>query len=228
MPIIYTRADHLAQQNDAFEPQRTHNWAIHMDLSGINDVSGGAADQIINLSLMAGFLPKTNNENLTISYGNEEVYIAGKATSDPGQIVCRDWVDQPTAAILLNWRRTVYNPLTGAINLARNYKCEAEIVLAAPNVDDPTGAPRQYDQSNAWMNGDKNNYIRVWRLQGCWPMQVNAAMQGLDMTRSEMVYISVDLRFDKAIPLFAYGIVPDTTTAVLPDFPALDINPNYG
>lgn len=199
MAFIYSRADHLAQQGGGFEPQRNHNWAVQFNL-------GNGNDDIIKLSLVAGFLPISMNENVTISYGNEEVYVAGKVSSEVGSMTCRDWVDQPTASILFNWRRTVYNPYTGAINLARNYKHDASIILSSPNVDD-TAPSTTFDGRDRFPTPVPENqvYTRVWKLQGCWPIRVVHAPQGLDMTNSGMVMVSVDVRFDKAIPVFAIG-----------------------
>lgn len=198
MAFIYSRADHLAQQGGGFEPQRNHNWAVQFNLP-----QGGSND-IIKLSLVAGFLPISMNENVTISYGNEEVYVAGKVSSEVGSMTCRDWVDQPTATLLFNWRRTVYNPYTGSINLARNYKHDASIILSSPNVDD-TAPTTTFEGRDLLPYPAAPVYTRVWKLQGCWPIRVVHAPQGLDMTNSGMVMVSVDVRFDKAIPVFAYG-----------------------
>lgn len=198
MAFIYSRADHLAQEGGGFEPQRNHNWAVQFNLPQAN------GDDIIKLSLVAGFLPISMNENVTISYGNEEVYVAGKVSSEVGSMTCRDWVDQPTATLLFNWRRTVYNPYTGAINLARNYKHDASIILSSPNVDD-TAPNTTFDNRDTLPFPGTPVYTRVWKLQGCWPIRVVHAPQGLDMTNSGMVMVSVDVRFDKAIPVFAFG-----------------------
>ena len=198
MAFIYSRADHLAQEGGGFEPQRNHNWAVQFNLPQ------GGGDDIIKLSLVAGFLPISMNENVTISYGNEEVYVAGKVSSEVGSMTCRDWVDQPTATLLFNWRRTVYNPYTGAINLARNYKHDASIILSSPNVDD-TAPTTTFEGRDLLPYPGTPVYTRVWKLQGCWPIRVVHAPQGLDMTNSGMVMVSVDVRFDKAIPVFAFG-----------------------
>lgn len=228
MSYIYTRADHLASQGTGFEPQRMHNWSVVFELpSGQPDGSidgGGPALQTVQLSLVQGFLPNTFNEVVPIQYGNEEVYIAGKASSEEGRLICRDFVDQPTAAILLNWRRRVYNPQTGAINLARNYKTQASIILEAPNVNDLASAFGPAAVGNTITDGGvdvsswygDNTYTRVWKLQGCWPVAVMPAAQGLDMGTSQTVMISVTIRFDKAIPEFAYSGNVNPNISILP------------
>lgn len=183
---LHTRADYLAQQDGAFEPQRTHNWGVEIP-------TGFTANgqEVISLSIVSGFLPTCVNDEVGISYGNEEVFVPGKAHWESGQLVCRDWVDQPSAETLLRWRRLVYNPATGAINLAKNLKRDVYIILFGPNTQDP------YDNLGA-----DGTYQRIWTLQGAWPVRVNPAVQGLDMTSSNMVMMECLLRFDKAYPWF--------------------------
>ena len=180
MPL-YTRATaHLATQAGGFEPQRQHNWSF--EVSGI----GGDADsQVLALSLVQGFLPTGYNEEVPIPYGNEVVYVAGRAIWEPGGLICRDFIDQNVAAQLLEWRRQVYDPATGAIGLAASYKKEASIVLFPPNYDEAAGATN-------------TEFQRQWKLHGCWPIRVNAAANGLDMTSSGQVMIELSIRYDRA------------------------------
>ena len=96
MARLFTRADHLASVGTGWEPQRQHNWALELNLAGDND--------IITLSISTGFLPVGSNEELPVPYGNEVVYVAGKAVWEAGTIVCRDYIDRPVAQLLLNWR----------------------------------------------------------------------------------------------------------------------------
>lgn len=187
----YTRADHLASIGTGFEPQRQSNFSVEINFRNLSlagtDLTG---IDVISLSLVGGFLPTNSNEPVPISYGNEVVYVAGKSMWEAGQLVLRDWVDRPTARILTQWRTQVYNPRTGSIGLATNYKTRASIILFPPNTPDiVVGAPP---------------FQRVWTLEGCWPQQLNLAQNGLDQTTSGLVNIGLVLRFDKA---FNYGEV---------------------
>jgi hypothetical protein len=173
---IYTRADHLASVGTGFEPQRQHNWAVEFNLSP-------DADEVIKLSLVAGFLPSGFNEVVPISFGNETVYVAGKADWEQGQVICRDWVDRATAQALLEWRAQVYNQFYGSIGLATNYKRNSSILVFPPNARD---------------GFEPDAGVRVWTLQGCWPVRVNPAQNGLDMTSSGQVQLEVQIRYDKA------------------------------
>ena len=71
---LHVKATNLAQQAGFFEPQRQHNWNIE-----ITGLGTGADADILSLSLAAGFVPQVSNEEVTIPYGNEYVYVAGKA-----------------------------------------------------------------------------------------------------------------------------------------------------
>lgn len=182
MARLFTRADHLASVGTGWEPQRQHNWALELNLAGDND--------IITLSISTGFLPVGSNEELPVPYGNEVVYVAGKAVWEAGTIVCRDYIDRPVAQLLLNWRTEVYDPTTGAIGLSGGfggvpgYKRNASIITFPPNVIDGSerGVP----------------YQKVWTIYGAWPLRVNPAANGLDMNTSGQVMIELVLRFDKA------------------------------
>lgn len=190
MPL-YTRADNLASVGTGFEPQRQHNWALELNLPGDDG-------DFVTLSIVNGFLPAGYNDEVPIPYGNEVVYVAGKAVWDAGTIVLRDWIDRPTAQILLDWRVSVYNPTTGAIGLAADYKQDASIILFGPNVIDQTEGASQFE--------------RVWTIHGCWPVRVNPASNGLDMTTSGQVMMELALRYDKASANFInYLPVPRVT-----------------
>lgn len=85
-------------------------------------------------------------------------------------------VDIGIAAAIIRWRRQVYNPETGSIGLARDYKKNADLTLIAP------------DQSQ----------VRIWKFVGMWPQAVKYGTY--DMTTSDKVNVEVTLRYDKAIP----------------------------
>lgn len=178
---LHVKATNLAQQAGFFEPQRQHNWNIE-----ITGLGTGADADIISLSLRAGFVPQVSNEEVTIPYGNEYVYVAGKAVFAAGAIQVMDWIDRRTAAILYNWRLQVYNPVTGRIGLASQYKKHCFITLFGPNQDEIGGVVAD------------PKFEREWEIIGAWPQTVNFASNGLDMGSSGQVMIEMALRYDKA------------------------------
>src|SRR5262245_14527595 len=173
---VHVLATNLASVGTGFEPQRAHNFAV--EFSGI---PGPGDSDLLTLSIETATLPRCTNEPVTLPYGNEEVFVAGRARWEQGSMTLRDWIDRPVAQTLLNWRNIVYNPFTGSIGLATNYKKQASIVLFGPNSQE--GTP---------------TYERVWKLVGVWPMDVSLA--SLDMSRNDIVHITVVLRYDKAFP----------------------------
>jgi hypothetical protein len=172
MPI-QVHAQHIAPASGLFEPQRTFDWSL--EIHGLP----GDDQQLVVLSLQAGFLPFGNNEEIEIPYGNERVWVAGKANWDRGQVICRDYVDRPVALALHTWRKTVYNPNDGTIGWATDYKKEADVVLTSP-----TGGSE-----------------RIWHLVGLWPVAVNFAENGLDMANNDQVRIGIQMRYDRAYGL---------------------------
>jgi len=160
-------ATHLAPAGGGYEPQRRYNWFLYL-----NGVSG--AEQI-RLSCQKAFLPDEQNDEITLSFGNEKVYVAGQATYAAGSIIVYDMVDKDVYGLLRAWRKSVYDPATGNVGLAANYKKTARIVLTAPD----TSVNRQY------------------QLTGVWPMKISPG--DLDYTANAIVQIQMTLRFDKSL-----------------------------
>lgn len=173
---INVLADHIAREYPigGFEPQRQHNWTLEL-----HGLPGNESD-LVSLSLHQGFLPVCTNEDVEIPFGNERVWVAGRANWEMGQVIVKDFVDRPVAAALYRWRKLVYNPTNGSIGFAVRYKRRASIVLFGP---DGTGQ-------------------REWELTGCWPTAINFAQNGLDMASSQQVFIDLRLRYDKAFAAF--------------------------
>jgi hypothetical protein len=168
--VAFLSAQHLAPAQGSFEPQRQYDWALEIALDD-------AGDQVVVMQGLESFeVPKEENEEIELHYANEVRYVAGKARFDALPLTLKDFVDVGVARAIIKWRRQVYNPETGAIGLARDYKKNADLVLVAP------------DQSS----------LRIWKLIGCWPQRLEGG--SLDMTSNEKVLVTVTIRFDRAIP----------------------------
>lgn len=157
-------ADHIAAQNGAFEPQRRNNFTLRIEVG---------ENRIIQRSLDAFPLPKEANEVISVNYGNEARKVAGRVTFDDLELVLKDFVDTPTAEAMIAWRRLVYNPDTGAIGNAADYKKEGEVVMFAPD-------------------GSRE---RSWRLMGIWPSRLDPGSG--DMNAAEANKITTTLTVDK-------------------------------
>jgi hypothetical protein len=163
-------ADFLAAGMGNFEPQRTFSWALEIALDD-------AGDQLLIVQGLETFDGVTmSNEEIELKYANEKRYVAGQAQFEASTLVLKDMVDIGIAEAMIRWRYQVYNPETGSIGLARNYKKNADLTIVAP------------DQSIA----------RVWKFIGIWPQQFKHG--GFDMTTSDKVVVETTLRYDKAIP----------------------------
>lgn len=165
-------ARHIANAEGDFAPQHENNWLI--EIGGLD----GDAKDLITLSLVSSALPPESNEEISLPYGNETRYVAGKAQFDPIPLVVRDYVDRPVRAALMAWRRQVYDPETGNVGLPSQYKKQAEIILQASN----------------------GTLSRSCRLIGIWPQALNPGT--LSMDSANPVQIEMTLRYDRALWTF--------------------------
>lgn len=167
------RGDNSLQGN--YELQRQNNWYFEVDppSQGDNDTK-----RVIELALDIGFLPSESSDEIEVHFVNERVYIAGKPLYEAGTLTLKDYVDQPVMKAVADWRKTVYDPDTGKIGLAKDYKVGATIVLFAPD----------------------GTYARKWELLGCWPQNVVYGST-LDMSSMEPNKIEITIRYDKARPI---------------------------
>jgi len=162
-----TSADHLAAEAGSFEPQRQNNFTFEVAL-------GDADRDLIEMGLNALPLPNEANEIVELLFQNEKRKVAGQSTVDDVTLTIVDFVDKDTRGAIMRWRKMVYDPQTGKIGLAKDYKKTAYIVLHGP------------DESN----------VRVCKLKGTWPSAVNGG--SLSMEGSDKVLIEVTLTIDKA------------------------------
>ena len=161
-------ADHIAAQNGSFEPQRSNNFSVEFPL-------GGSDKEIIILGLQSIPLPNEQNEEIEIPYQNERRYIASRYMVDEASMSIRDAVDVDTRGALLRWRKQVFDPTTGNVGLAKDYKKTGYIKMTAPD----------------------GTSERLCTLIGAWPKSLNGG--NLDMESSDKVVMEVSIRYDKAI-----------------------------
>jgi hypothetical protein len=161
--------DQLAQQNGAFEPQRQFQWILKV---GLDDNS---AEGMLELAIKSMFPPSDSNEPIEIPYMNSRVWVAGKHMVEAGTINFFDYVDKNTAKIIRDWRLKVYDPDTGKMGYAKDYKKAATLYAMPPDMN----------ESNA----------RKYELQGMFPFA--AKFGTFDYSANALVEIEVQFRFDK-------------------------------
>jgi hypothetical protein len=169
MPLETMNADHIAAENGGYEPQRANNGMLYF-----YGVTGGERE--LPLAVQTFPLPKETTNVLEAGHLNETRKYAGKTTFEDLTVVFRDYVDEPVARALAAWRRLVYNPATGLMGLAREYKRRGSAMLFGPN--------GQYD--------------REYKLIGCWPSAFDPG--DMDHESDEQVLINITITIDKAIP----------------------------
>ena len=160
-------ASHIAGAHGAFEPQRKNNFTV---------IFTGTDGSVMQKALQSFPFPRESNPAITVPFGNEERKVAGRATFDDVTLVLKDFADQPVMRALLDWRKQVYDPTTGKIGWARDYKRDGQLILSGPD----------------------GTVERKWDLKGMWPSANEAG--GGDMGDNSQNMISVTLSIDKAIP----------------------------
>jgi len=168
MPQLVS-ADHIAAEGGSFEPQRKNNFTLVIPVDD---------STLIQRALDSFPLAKEANDEIAINFGNEVRKVAGKATYESLQLVLKDFVDEQVAQQLITWRRLVYDPNTGAIGLAKDYKKSGEVIMFGPN----------------------GEVERTWEIIGIWPSKLDPGNG--DMNANENNKITTTLTIDKAIEQF--------------------------
>lgn len=175
MAITKLGASHLA--SDGYEVQRTNNFEVV--ISGIGELTGNVNDtRTVTLSLESGFLPAEQSSDQELHYANTLVHVAGTTTYSGGSIVVKDIISEKEdmEQIIINWRKSVYDPDTDKVGLAFNYKKDARVIQYAPD----------------------GSMERTWKLIGVFPIAVNYGT--LDYSSGGAIKtIEVTLSYDKAI-----------------------------
>jgi hypothetical protein len=163
MPI---HAHHIAPQAGGFEPQRTFDFAL--------EIYGFPGAETLELALSSGFAPHSSSGITVIPWFGDNRKVAGRSNFPQGSINYRDYVDAPIASILEAWRLLVYDPVTGRVGLARDYKKEAAVILM-----DPAGGS-----------------LRAYSLAGVWPSALSSS--ALSYNAEGQREITVTLQYDWA------------------------------
>ena len=154
-----------------YEVQRTNNFRVVFD--DLDGIANGASD-IIELACDTAGLPTTTNDPIELDYGNSNIKVAGKATVDDVSITVKDFIEPDVELILWKWRMKVYNPATGKVGWAKNYKRTARIIQYGPN----------------------GEVTRGWKLEGVWPTSLD--LGDLDYSSGDKKQITMNLSVDTA------------------------------
>lgn len=179
----FMHANHLAAAKGTYEPIRKAHGLIEIALDNADD------QELIRLALVSFSLPKTSNEVIEMRYLNEKRKVAGSAVFEDIEFVVRDMMDNDVRGAVRRWREQVYDPITGKVGLARDYKKEARLISFGP---------------------DGSNELE-WQAIGVFPPGTDWGDH--DFEADEDNKITVTLSVDKCVPRFGGTSATDVSEA---------------
>lgn len=149
-----------------YQIQRKNHFTVQFDSNFV--------DSNLEFFVVSFSLPRETTETFRANFWNDGVNLPGKTTFESSELVLRDAINWDTEKQFMNWRLKVYNPKTGTVGYAEDFKCNATVCEYSPS-------------------GDK---IRSWTLMGCFPQAVNYG----DITYEDggEKQISVTIMYDRA------------------------------
>jgi len=145
--------------------RKNNNFIVH-----INDITIDGNN--LDLVIQQAFLPQVSLNVLEFRHGNDAKKLAGVATWQGGQITILDTLSRAELDVLLDWFYATYNPETGAIGLASEYKKNGYITEFASD----------------------GRYQRRWDVKGLWISEFNPG--ALDAASGDMKQIQLTIQID--------------------------------
>jgi len=159
-------AGHLVS-GGKFEPQRSGHFELEFD--------GFPGGDTLKLMVKSAFTPSESNEVMSMPYMNTFSKYPGMVTIEEGEIVIRDFVDQDSFDKVIQWRKSVYDPETGAIKSNDQYKKNGYLLLVSSD----------------------GSIERKFKLINAWPSAIGSV--ALEHGSAEEIGIPVTIAFDKFI-----------------------------
>lgn len=125
-----------------FQIQRKNHYEIVFDNTMV--------DSGISLLVTSFTLPKETTDTFKANYWNDSVNLPARTSFESSSLVIKDAINYDTEKQFQRWRLRVYNPKTGKVGYAEDFKCNAVVKEFSPSGD----------------------IIREWTLIGCWPSSV--------------------------------------------------------
>jgi len=169
--MSYWTSLEITTKRNYFEPARTNLGYIE-----IFNIAG--SNENIVLSCQTTSLPNLSNEEIEMPFGNDRGWVAGKRSNEAVTVSFVDYINTNIAAILEAWQISVYDPRTGQLGFAVNYKKRAVISQLQPD----------------------GTVLRTWTCNGVWPQTINFG--AIDQSGNDRVLIECTLRVDQCIPDF--------------------------
>jgi len=173
MPVVSnTSASFIAAADGRYEPQRTNQFMLRLNPKGVGE---RISEEILCRAVRVLAFPALNVEAIPIEFVNEVVFVAGRHKTEPIEITLYDFLDEESAEqIIWDWVKKVYDPTTGNMGLAKDYKVDSATLLKMG----PAGAN--------W---------RPWTLRGVWPMKFSPGKG--DMTTAAAMTMELTIQCDR-------------------------------
>ena len=162
-----------------FQIQRKNHYEIMFDTTMVN--SG------LSFLVTSFALPKESTETFKANFWNDSVNLPGRTSFETSQLVIKDAINYDSEKEFLAWRLRVYNPKTGKVGYAEDFKCNATVTEYSPS-------------------GDK---LRKWSIIGCWPSSVEYGDLSYDDANEKQMTITIT--YDKAYRQDIDDFAPDVT-----------------
>jgi len=166
MPIVLSTAEQSIK-----EPKRQNRFILKFDA-----VPGGG-EEALALDLLSAGRPNLSFNSVPINRLNEQFKFPANPTWDPMTCVFYDYDKgkDSSAQILWRWARSVYDPVTGAMGYATQYKTNSTLVILSPD----------------------GSIAETWDLFGCYPDAVT--FNEVSYSTYDALQVNMTLNFDYAI-----------------------------
>jgi hypothetical protein len=166
----------LSTSNSALlEPKRANRWVVSFD-----KIPGGltGAEDALTFAAFSGARPNITFGEGNVDRINEKWNFAGKPTWTPIQFAFYDFLAGSFSAgdILNSWRKQIYNPITGQMGYAIEYKTHATVGML-----DPKGTVKQ-----------------AWHIFYAYPNNVD--FDTLTYGGEDILKVTTSIKYDYAIP----------------------------
>jgi len=126
----------------------------------------------LDLVIQRAFLPQVSLQPLEFRHGNDSKKLAGVASFQSGSITILDTLSRAEYDILVDWFYQTYNPETGAIGLADDYKKVGAIIEFAAD----------------------GRYQRRWNIEGMFISEMQLGT--LDASANDMKQVQLTIQID--------------------------------
>lgn len=164
------------------EPVRQWLYRLELTLNNLPNLGASASD-VLTINAFNVTLPGMTFDPLTVPYINHDVKFAGRGTQGDMTVTFNTAYSAQGDSLekLEQWMLNIFHPETEEMGLADDYKCDGNVILLKPNLEE-------------W---------KIWKVQGVWPS--NPGDLALDWSGNAAVTRSTTFSVDKVLPKFLVG-----------------------